>query len=232
MAVQLRRLPDSCGGIHVKRIIMVVTFLVAAMGIFAQDITLPRPGDKSGVDLLRAIQNRRVARAFVKRDVPVADLSTMLWAGLGPRGVDAISSATTSGRTISFSGDNPYINIYVLNDKGTYRYLPDKNTLKFIGGTDMRDAVSRAAVPDAAVMLLFTADTALTPSFLKGNPALFLQMAHATAGFSAQNIALTASTFRMAAIVQYTLAAAEAVKAAALGKDEVPLFIMQVGYTE
>jgi hypothetical protein len=216
----------------VKRIIMVVTFLVAAMGIFAQDITLPRPGDKSGVDLLRAIQNRRVARAFVKRDVPVADLSTMLWAGLGPRGVDAISSATTSGRTISFSGDNPYINIYVLNDKGTYRYLPDKNTLKFIGGTDMRDAVSRAAVPDAAVMLLFTADTALTPSFLKGNPALFLQMAHATAGFSAQNIALTASTFRMAAIVQYTLAAAEAVKAAALGKDEVPLFIMQVGYTE
>jgi hypothetical protein len=43
---------------------------------------------------------------------------------------------------------------------------------------------------------------------------------------------LTASTLRLAVIVQYTLAAAEAVKAAALGKDDVPLFIMQVGYTE
>jgi hypothetical protein len=215
-----------------KRIILAVVFFILALGVFAQDITLPRPGDKSGVDLLRAIQNRRVARAFVKKEVTLADLSTMLWAGLGPRGVDAVSSATTSGRTISFSGDNSYINIYVLTDKGTYRYLPDKNTLKFIGGTDMRAVVSRAAVPDAALMFLFTADTALTPTFLKSNPVVFLQMAHATAGFSAQNIALTASTLRMAAIVQYTLTAAEAVKAAALGKDEVPLFIMQVGYTE
>jgi hypothetical protein len=96
----------------------------------------------------------------------------------------------------------------------------------------MRATVSRAAVPDAALMVLFTADTALTPSFLKSNPAVFLQMAHATAGFSAQNIALTASALRMAAIVQYTLAVGEAAKAMALGKDEVPLFIMQVGYTE
>jgi hypothetical protein len=215
-----------------KRIIVSIVFFILALGVFAQDIALPRPGDKSGVDLLRAIQNRRVARAFVRKDVTLADLSTMLWAGLGPRGVDAVSSATTSGRTISFSGENPYITIYVLTDKGTYRYLPDKNTLKSVGGTDLRAAVSRAAVPDAALMFLFTADTALTPSFLKSNPALFLQMAHATAGFSAQNIALTASTLRMAGIVQYTLTAAEASKAAALGKDEVPLFIMQVGYTE
>jgi hypothetical protein len=35
----------------------------------------------------------------------------------------------------------------------------------------------------------------------------------------------------MATVVQYTMNPAEAIKAAALGKDEVPLFIMQGGYT-
>jgi hypothetical protein len=81
-------------------------------------------------------------------------------------------------------------------------------------------------------MILFTVDTSLTPSFLKANPALFQQMSHATAGFSAQNMALTASALKLATVVQYTLAPAEAAKAAVLGKDEIPLFIMQGGYTE
>jgi nitroreductase len=202
------------------------------MSVFAQDISLARPSAKAGVDLLSAIQNRRVSRTFVKKAVPLTDLSTILWAGLGLRGVDAVSSATKSGRTISFSGDNPYINVYVLTDKGTWKYMPDTGVLKSVGSTDSRALVSRAAVTDAAFMILFTVDTALTPSFLKADPALFLRMSHATAGFSAQNMALTASALKLATIIQYTLTPAEAAKAAALGKDEVPLFIMQGGYAE
>jgi nitroreductase len=215
-----------------KRIVIFIVFFVLATGIFAQDISLPKPGTKAGVDLLSAIQNRRASKTFVKKSVPMADLSTILWAGLGPRGLDAVSSATKSGRTISFSGDNPYINAYVLTDKGTYKYLPDTGTLRSVSQSDSRALVSRAAVPDAAFMILFTVDTSLTPSFLKANPALFQQMSHATAGFSAQNMALTASALKLATVVQYTLAPAEAAKAAVLGKDEIPLFIMQGGYTE
>jgi len=215
-----------------KRILSVLVFLVSLIGLFGQDIALPRPGTKAGVDLLAAIQNRRVSKTFVKKAVPMAELSTILWAGIGPRGADAVSSATKAGRMVSFSGDKPYINVYVLNDKGTWKYLPDTNSLKQTGMIDSRVEVSRAALPGAAFMVLFTVDTAMTPSFLKSNPAVFLQMAHATAGFSAQNMELTASALKMAAIVQYTLVPAAAATAAALGKDELPLFIMQVGYTE
>jgi len=215
-----------------KRSFVAMFLLVSAFGLFAQDITLPRPGTKAGVDLISAIQNRRVSKTFAKKAITPADLSTILWAGLGPRSVDAVSSATKAGRNISFSGDNPYINIYVLTDKGTWKYLPDMNKLKSIGGVDSRAAVSRAAVPNAAFMILFTVDNALMPSFLKSNPSLFQLMAHATAGFAAQNIELTASALKIATVVQYTLAPAEAATAAALGKDEVPLFILQGGYTE
>jgi len=214
-----------------KRIFLLTMLVMVVIGVSAQDINLPSPATRLGVDLLSAVQNRQAAKVFIKKAVPLDDLSTVLWAGLGPRGADAVTSATKANRNISFSGDNPYINIYVLTDRGTWKYLPDTSTLKSLGTTDVRASVLRSAIPDAAFMILFTVDNALTPAFLKANPALFQQMSHATAGFSAQNMALTASALKMATVVQYTMNPAEAIKAAALGKDEVPLFIMQGGYT-
>lgn len=215
-----------------KKALAILLLAISTAALSAQDIALPAPATKSGVDLIGAIANRRVSKTFVKRDIPITDLSTILWAGLGLRKVDAVTSATKAGRNISFSGDNAYINIYVLTEKGSWKYLADKNSLQFINGIDARSKVSPAAIPTASALILYAVDNALTPSFLKTNPALFLQMSHATAGFAAQNIALTASSLKLASVVQYTLKAADASEALKLGKDEVPLFIQQLGYTE
>ena len=215
-----------------RKLLFLLLIVVSVAALSAQDITLPPPAGKSGVDLLGAITNRKVSKTFIKRDIPTADLSTILWAGLGLRKVDAVTSATKAGRNISFSGDNAYINIYVLTEKGSWKYLADKNSLQFINGTDVRSKVSPAAIPTASALILYTVDNALIPPFLKTNPAIFLQMSNATAGFAAQNIALTATSLKIASIVQYTLKAADAVDALKLGKDEAPLFIQQLGYTE
>ncbi len=215
-----------------KKALIILMIAVSAATLWAQDIALPPPAGKSSVDLIGAIENRKVSKTFIKKDIQTADLSTILWAGLGLRKVDAVTSATKAGRNISFSGDNAYINIYVLTEKGSWKYMADKNSLQFINGTDVRSKVSPAAIPTASALILYTVDNALTPSFLKTNPALFLQMSHATAGFAAQNISLTASSLKMASVVQYTLKAADASEALKLGKDEVPLFIQQLGYTE
>ena len=215
-----------------KKALFILLIAVSTATLWAQDIALPLPAGKSNVDLIGAIANRKVSKTFIKRDIPTADLSTILWAGLGLRKVDAVTSATKAGRNISFSGDNAYINIYVLTEKGSWKYLADKNSLQFINGTDVRSKVSPAAIPTASALILYTVDNALTTSFLKANPTLFLQMSHATAGFAAQNISLTASSLKMASVVQYTLKAADASEAIKLGKDEVPLFIQQLGYTE
>jgi hypothetical protein len=215
-----------------KRLLVFSAAALLAFGLFAQDIKLPGPAAKANLDLLSAIQNRKVSKAFVKKAVPMADLSTILWSGLGLRGVDAVTSATKAGRTVSFSGDNAYINMYVLTDKGSWKYLPDSHALKSINQTDSRATVSKASVPEAAFMVVYTVDNALTPNFLKANPAVFQQMANATAGFAAQNMSLTATAYKLSTIIQYTLSPAAAATALSLGKDESPLFILQAGYTE
>ncbi len=215
-----------------KRLLPIALAVLSVSAAFGQDISLPSPAKRSGVDLVAAIANRSVARTFVKKEASIQDLSTILWAGLGPRPTDAVTSATKSGRTTSFSGDNPYINLYVLTEKGAWKYLPDTNKLESRSGNDVRAEVSSGVIPASAFMIVFTVDNALTPPFLKSNPGLFQQMAHGTAGFVAQNIALTASALKMSSIIKYTLSAQAASGALKLGKDEVPLFSLQAGYTE
>lgn len=215
-----------------KRILPIVLSFLAVTAAFGQDISLPAPARRIGVDLIAAIAGRSVSRTFVKKEAPIQDLSTILWAGLGQRPDDAVSSATRSGRTASFSGDTPYINLYVLTERGAWKYLPDADKLEFRNGKDIRAEVSSGAVPEAAFMVVFTVDYSLTPSFLKSNPGLFQQMAHATAGFAAQNVSLASSAFKMSSIIKYTLNAQGAAGALKLGKDEVPLFTLQAGYTE
>jgi len=212
-----------------KILILSLMAVLLPFVVSAQDISLPAPAASVGVDLSTAIQNRSVARAFVKKDLLAKDLSTILAAAIGKRAPDAIASATKAARTVSFSGDNAYINLYVLDAKGTYAYDADRNVLKLLTAGDSRTAVTSEAIANAAFIVVYTVNEALTPSFLKSNPAMFQTMAHSTAGASAQNLTLTASAFKLSSVVMYNLKPAAFVTAAKLPKDEIPLFLVQVG---
>ncbi len=80
-----------------KKALFILLIAVSTATLWAQDIALPLPAGKSNVDLIGAIANRKVSKTFIKRDIPTADLSTILWAGLGLRKVDAVTSATKAG---------------------------------------------------------------------------------------------------------------------------------------
>lgn len=215
-----------------KKALVILALIIPTLSLSAQEVYLPAHAAKSGVDLFSAIANRRISRTYVKKEIPLAEVSTLLWAGIGSRGPDAVSSATKANRNVSFSGDNAYINMYYLTDKGSWKYIPEKNALATVRSGDSRQEVSTAAIPSASALILYTIDTTLIPPFLKSYPSLFVEMGHATAGFAAQNVGLTASALNLASIVQYTLNAKGAAEVLKLGKGEVPLFIQQLGYTE
>jgi len=216
-----------------KKSILVLSLALIAAGVFAQDIALSKPPAKIGVDILDAIRSRAAARAFVKRDVSVADLSAIVWAGNGLKGApDAVSAASKAAGTIPVSGDVNYVNIYILTAKGVYRYDPVGNLLKQVGKKDARGDITTENIANAAFMVLFTYDGAKLPSFVKGNPAGARDMGMGTASYAAQNVGLVAASLKLGSIIMYNIKPDVAASAAGLTKDEVPLFIMQVGYVQ
>ncbi len=202
--------------------------ILSAAVAFAQDIQLPAPRARAGVDLFDAINARSVTRAPVKHDIPLADLSAILWAANGAKPVDAVSSASKAGRTIPYSGDTAYINVYYLDGKGIYLYVPESNLLKQVASGDSRQAAVPSTFGTSPGMLLFTYDYAKTPRFLR-TPAI-RESTTATAAFGAQNAALAAATMGLDSIIMYNMKADVMSAAAKLTKDEPPLFIMQLGY--
>jgi len=216
-----------------KRSLIVVLLAMLALGVSAQDISLSKPPAKLGVDVLDAIRARAASRAFVQKDVSVADLSAIVWAGNGQKAsIDAVSAASKANSTIPVSGDVDYINLYILTPKGVYRYEPAANVLKQVSTKDARAEVTPEAIPTAAFMVLYSMDTSKAPAFMKGNPAQFREIAVASASYGAQNIGIVAASLKLSSIVMYNLKADAAAAAAKMPKEEVPLFIMQVGYTQ
>ena len=215
-----------------KRVLFLILMTVVAAGLFAQDITLSKPPAKLGIDVLDAIKERAAAREFVKKDVSVADLSAIVWAGNGQKGPDAVSGASKAGATIPVSGDVNYVNLYVLSAKGVFRYDPAANVLKQVNKKDARAEITEENIASAAFMVLYTVDNTKTPAFLKAMPALMREMAVGTASYGAQNIGLVAAGLKLGSIVMFNIKANAVAAALKLSKDEQPLFIMQLGYTK
>lgn len=215
-----------------KRALFLVLMTVIAGGVFAQDITLTKPAAKLSLDVVDAIKARAAAREFVKKDVSVADLSTIVWAGNGLKGPDAVSGASKAGATIPVSGDVNYVNLYVLNAKGAYRYVPTSNILKQVNTKDVRGVITEENIATAAFMVLFTVDNTKTPPFLKGMPALMHDIAVGTASYGAQNIGLVAAGLKLSSITMFNIKPDAVASSLKLSKDEAPLFIMQLGYVK
>ena len=130
-----------------QRGLLLILMTMTAAGLFAQDITLSKPPTKLGVDVMDAIMTRSAARAFVKKDVSVADLSLFLWAGNGQKGPGAVSGASKAGATIPVSGDTNYVNLYLLSSNGAFLYEPTLNIAKQVNKKDVRGTSPRASPP-------------------------------------------------------------------------------------
>ncbi len=215
-----------------KRVLFSILMTMAAFGLFAQDITLSKPPAKIGLDVVDAIKARSAAREFVKKDISVADLSAIVWAGNGLKGPDAVSGASKAGATLPVSGDVNYVNLYVVNTRGAFRYEPTANVLKKVNGKDVRGQITEENIATAALMVVFTVDNTRTPPFLKSVPAMMHDIAVGTASFGAQNIGLVAASLNLSSIVMYNIKPDAVASGLKLSKDEVPLFIMQLGYVK
>jgi nitroreductase len=211
-----------------KRFPAVLLMAGMALAAFGQDIGLPAPKAKVGLDLIDALKARSTSRSFVAKDIPLEDLSTVLWASNGIKSIDAVSSASKANRTIPYSGDKAYLNTYVFTAKGAYLYQPEKNALKQLGNKEVRDKITGEFIKTSPVLILFTVDGDALPSHFKGNGVI--SGAFGTAGEAASNVAIAASAFKLSSIIMYNIDAKTLPEAVALGKNETPVMLLQIGY--
>lgn len=213
-----------------KRLSAMLLLTALALAVFGQDIALPAPKAKVGLDFIDAVKARSTSRSFVAKDVSLEDLSTILWAANGVKSVDAVSSATKANRTIPYSGDNAYLNAYVFTAKGVYLYQPEKNALKQLGSKEVRDKVTVEFIKTSPALVLFALDTAKLPSFAKGGFGDALGTG--TAGAAAESASLAASGLKLSTIIMYNINAKTISSIGVFSATEKPISFIQMGYAQ
>lgn len=187
---------------------------------------LPPPPRKAGVDIMAALRARRSTRRFDKgKPIPEEVLGAVLWAA---DGVNRPNGKHTSPCALGLR----YMRIYVCRADGAWRYDQDAHRLLRVTGRDLRARVGRQKfMADAPVVLVLTGDLAV---FASKAPRLGAAggraCAQATAGCIAQNVYLAAAACGLGTVMAGGLRAEELRKGLALKKDEVPLYIMPLGY--
>ena len=178
--------------------------IVAAGGLSAADIELPKPETQGGMPLQEAVQSRRTGRSFSDRALSREVLSNLLWSAIGVNRDDGRRTAPTAL-------NRQEITLYVCIPEGTFRYDAAANKL-------VQTSEKRAG--DAPLMVIFTADTARQPE----------RFCHVDCGFVGQNIYLFCASQKLATVFRASFKAEDYRPLLNLGENEQILYVQAVGY--
>lgn len=189
-------------------------FMVAPVGAAEKDIVLPRPGAGFNVDLMKAFQERRSSREFVKKDIRIEDIAAILWAGYGINRPDG-------KRTVPSAHGDDFIDLYALMPGGNYYYDPKGHRLVFVSGENIIGKVARQEFVNNAAMVVVIVGKQKGPH--TGDYINF------TAGCAAQNMYLAAGALNLGTVVMGWIHADVLKNGLNLKDFQFPLYIMPVG---
>lgn len=184
-------------------------------------VALPPRPERSGTDLVAALDQRRTAREFAATALTMEDLSSLLWAGNGVNRPDGRRTAPTAR-------NRQYIELYLAGPGGAFRYDAGAHALVPIAEADVRSRMGQQAhVGSASYVLVLAADLARVPA---ADEATRLAWAHSTAGAVAQNVALMAAARGIGTGMVALIKAEEIRRGLSLPADTIPLYVMPLGY--
>lgn len=178
--------------------------LVAAVGLPAADIELPKPETTGGMPLQDALRLRKTDRVFSEKPLPLQTVSNLLWSAVGINRPDG-------KRTSPTARNRQEITLYVCLPEGTFRYDPAANKL-------IQTSEKRAG--DAPLMVIFVADMAKLPEHL----------CHVDCGFVSQNIYLYCASNQLATVVRGNFKMDDFKPLVELKGKEQILYVQAVGY--
>jgi len=205
--------------------IFAVLAVISPFGLAAQvssDITLKKP-PAAGMDLVEALGARRSIRAFTEKQLSDDDLGAILWAANGVnRAGGKRTSPTAYGRH--------YMKLYIVSDSGVHLYDSEAHRLIAVPKAgSKKDVATQGYVGKAPHVLVIVADLGRFPLFVTGREDR-IRIAHSTAGCIAQNVYLMAAALKAGTCMVAGVDEKGARKALNLTRDELPLYVMPLGY--
>jgi SagB-type dehydrogenase family enzyme len=192
-----------------------------AQGEGVPTIKLPRPLRKGGLPLMEAIALRRSARDFVRTELPLPLLSSLLWAAWGV-------NRKGGGRTAPSALDAQEVDLYAALPGGAYRYDAAAHQLQLVAAADLRRITGyQDFVDEAPLDLVFVADFARMRMVPAAHRESFASVA---AGAIAQNVYLFAAANGLATVIRAWIDRSAVADALGLTHDQQVLLSQTVGY--
>jgi SagB-type dehydrogenase family enzyme len=207
-----------------KKIILIL--LLIATILQAQElvtILLPLPQKEIGKPLMQALANRQSTRVFDAKQLPLQELSNLLWAACG------VNRPASGKRTAPSARNWQEIDVYVALTEGVYLYEPASNMLSPVASGDLRALLgTQDYVKTAPVNLLYVSDYSKIKS--DDNEEMKTIFTSADAGFMAQNVYLYCASQGLACVVRGLIDRPALARKLNFKKEQKILLSQTVGY--
>jgi len=188
--------------------------------------SMPKPQLKGGVSLEEAIAARRSVRAFADRKLDENQMSQLAWAAQG------VTDQRRGHRAAPSAGALYPLEMYLVTAEGTYRYHPAGHEIELVREQDLRGPLSRAAlgqrcVSEAPLSVVIAGVYERVTRKYGQRGVLYT---HIEVGHAAQNVHLQAVALGLGSVPVGAFDEKAVAEVLGLPKDEVPLYIIPVGY--
>lgn len=198
------------------------------------DIELPPPEFKGSMSVEEAIRMRRSMRDFQDNPLSLEQVSQLLWAGQG----------ITEGfkRAAPSAGATYPLTLYLVVGEegvegllsGVYEYVPKTHSLVLVKTGDFRQRVATAClgqtfIQEAPVNIVIAAEYERTTARYGERGKRYV---HMEAGHVGENIYLQAVALSLGTVVVGAFLDVDLQQVLDLPEEQVPLYVMPVGYPE
>src|ERR1035437_2220532 len=187
-----------------------------------KSIQLPAPQKDIGKPLMQVLNSRQSTRVFTTKQLPIQEISNLLWAAFG------INRTDEGKRTAPSARNWQDIDIYVFLPEGVYIYKAKDNKLEQISNVDLR---SLAGVQDfvktAPLNLVYVSDQSKMETASKEDKMMY---SGADAGFIAQNVYLYCASQDLGVVVRAMVDKKTLAEKLNLKQGQVIVLAQTIGY--
>lgn len=190
-------------------------------------ITLPQPQVTGSVSLEAAIAQRRSVRRYTPENLKLEQIGQLLWSAQGiTGGRDVLRAAPSAGAC------HPLV-FYVCRDDGLWRYHPETHSLTRHVEQDVREALAGAAWRQkflAEVPCVFAISAIMERTTGRYGERGEIRYVPMDVGHAAENMLLQAVALGLAAVPVGAFDDDAVGKVLTLPGQEVPMYLIPVGY--